>query len=149
VQESFLRFRVGKSSGRIRPSKIIEGQRREVVTGSSRRRRKFALQVDKFRGGTLGHFAEISSRKERTVGILRGEFTNFREPLDLTEEQGRYGEYSQRFKAQEGQDRRSEPQGPSDLHVDSCISGFRGLKLRKHCNRNREIMIRDIPTAKE
>jgi hypothetical protein len=27
----------------------------------------------------------------------------------------------ERFKAQEGQDRRSKPQRPSDLHVDTCI----------------------------
>jgi hypothetical protein len=52
-----------------------------------------------------------------------------------------------RFKAQEGQDRRSEPQGPLDLHVDS-ISGFRGWKSRKHCNGNRDITKRDIPKAK-
>jgi hypothetical protein len=46
--------------------------------------------------------SQDSSKEERTVGILRGEFANLREPLDLVEVQGRYDEYSRRFKAQEG-----------------------------------------------
>jgi hypothetical protein len=37
----------------------------------------------------LVHFSEIA-KEERMVGILRGGFVNSREPLDLTEEQGRY-----------------------------------------------------------
>jgi hypothetical protein len=51
--------------------------------------------------GTLSHFAE-SSKEERTVGILRGEFATSREPSDLTEVQGRYRENFGRYKAQEG-----------------------------------------------
>jgi hypothetical protein len=51
------------------------------------------------------------------------------------------------FKAQVGQDRRSEPQGPSDLHVVSYI-GVSWVETSKHCNRNREIMKRDIPMTK-
>jgi hypothetical protein len=49
-----------------------------------------------------------------------------REPLDLTEEQGRYGEYSKRFKAQEGQDRRSEPQGTVGFTRGIPYRGFVG-----------------------
>jgi hypothetical protein len=42
----------------------------------------------------FGVRAEVLKRKRRTVGILCGEFTKSREPLDLTEEQGSYHEYS-------------------------------------------------------
>jgi hypothetical protein len=45
--------------------------------------------VDEFRGIALGHFVEFI-RKEWTVGIIRGESANFREPLDLVDVQGRY-----------------------------------------------------------
>jgi len=38
-----------------------------------------------------GSFRGIT-KEERTVGIFRGGFTTSREPLDLTEVQGRYGE---------------------------------------------------------
>jgi hypothetical protein len=44
-------------------------------------------------------------QEERTVGILRGEFANLCEPLDLVEVQGRYNKGIERFKAQEGQSR--------------------------------------------
>jgi hypothetical protein len=42
------------------------------------------------------------SREERTVRILCGEFAKSYEPLDLTEEQGSYGKYSQGFKLRRG-----------------------------------------------
>jgi hypothetical protein len=67
VQGSFLRLRVMESSGRIRPSKLLKDNAREVVTWKFvRRRRKFAPQVDKFHGGTLGHSQKSS--KEGTDG---------------------------------------------------------------------------------
>jgi hypothetical protein len=50
--------------------------------------------VDEFRGGTLSHFADFH-QEEWTMGILQGGFVTSREPLDLTEKQGRYAEYSQ------------------------------------------------------
>jgi hypothetical protein len=34
------------------------------------------------------------------------------------------------------------------IHTWDRASGFRGLKSREHCNGNREIMTRDIPTVK-
>jgi hypothetical protein len=41
-----------------------------------------------------------------------------REPSDLTEEQGSYGEYSQRFKLRRSRTVDSSQQEPLDLHVD-------------------------------
>jgi hypothetical protein len=55
---------------------------------------------------------------------------------------------SERFKAQEGQSRRSESQGPSDLHVISCIGDSR-VEAPSCCNENCDIAIRDIPTSPE
>jgi hypothetical protein len=40
--------------------------------------------------------SQISSKEERTVGILRGGFAIIRGPLDLGEVQGRYCRYSLR-----------------------------------------------------
>jgi hypothetical protein len=68
----------------------------------------------------LVRLAEIL-KEERTVRILRGEFMNSRESLDLTEKKGRYASTPTGFKSQEGQDRGSESQGPSDLLVVSHI----------------------------
>jgi hypothetical protein len=56
--------------------------------------------------------------KRRTVGILCGEFTKSRESSDLTEEQGSYGEYSQRFKLRRGRTVDSSQQGSLDLHMN-------------------------------
>jgi hypothetical protein len=76
------------------------------------------VQVDKFRDKGQVHRFHL---EERTVGNLRGEFVSFRESLDLMGEQESYHRSVKWFKAQEGQDHRSEPQGPSDLHVYSHI----------------------------
>jgi hypothetical protein len=46
---------------------------------------------------------------------------NFHGSLDLTERQESYDRSIEGFKAQEGQDRRSEPQGSSDLIADFHI----------------------------
>jgi len=53
--------------------------------------------------------------------ILRGDLANHRDLLDLMEGQERYDRVVQKIKAQEGQSRRSEPQGSLDPHVGSCI----------------------------
>jgi hypothetical protein len=46
--------------------------------------------------------SQISPRKERMIGILRGGFARFCEPSDLRKKQGDYGESVEGFKAQEG-----------------------------------------------
>jgi hypothetical protein len=56
-------------------------------------------------------------------------------------------EYFRRFKAQEGQSRRSESRGPLDLHVNSHI-GVSWVEPPEYCKGNHEIVIRDISTAK-
>jgi hypothetical protein len=63
---------------------------------------KFTLQVDEFWEKHLA-ISQISPRKERMVGIIRGEFVNSRESLDLMENQGRYVSIPNKIKAQEGQ----------------------------------------------
>jgi hypothetical protein len=132
---------------KVRPSKIIEGSKQgslclEVFKKAS----QVCTQVDEFHGGTLSHFAEFI-KEERTVGILRGEFAKSREPLDLTEVQGRYNRVFPRGSKL----RRGRAVDPSHkgrwIYTWNRVSGFRGLKVRKHCNRNREIMKRDIPTG--
>ena len=52
------------------------------------------------------------------VEILCGEFAKSRKLTDLTEEQGSYGEYFQRFKLRKGRAIDSSQQEPLDLHVD-------------------------------
>jgi hypothetical protein len=87
------------------------------------------MQVDEFHGGTLSHFAEFI-KEERTVGILRGEFATSREPLDLTEVQGRYNEGIPKGSKL----RRGRAIDPSHkdrrIYTWNRVSGFRGLKSR-------------------
>jgi hypothetical protein len=52
------------------------------------------------------------------VGILCGEFAKSREPSDLTEEQGSYSEYSQRFELRRGKTVDSSQQESLDIPVD-------------------------------
>jgi hypothetical protein len=86
--------------------------------------------------------------KRRTVGILCGEFAKSREPSDLTEEQGSYNEYSQRFKLRRGRTVDLSQQGRW-ICTWISISGFRRLKSRNPCNRTREIMKREVPKGQK
>jgi hypothetical protein len=88
------------------------------------------------------------SRKETDGRNSLWRIREVREPSDLTEEQGSYGEYSQRFKLRRGRTVDPSRQGPLDLHVDS-ISGFRRLKSRNLCNGTREIMKREVPKGQK
>jgi hypothetical protein len=91
--------------------------------------------------------SQISSKEERTVGILRGEFATSREPLDLTEVQGRYVSVFSKVQSSGGAEpliRATRAVGSTRI---SCI-GVSWLKLVKYCNRNRDIAIRDIPTVR-
>jgi hypothetical protein len=69
----------------------------------------------------------------------------FRGPLDLAKVQGGYARTSEGFKLRRAE-RRSESQGPSNLHVISCI-GDSQVEAPSCCNENCDIMIRDIPTS--
>jgi hypothetical protein len=82
-------LKVMEKSERIRPSNPSKGSTGRLYLEDLRRYHKFVLQVDKFHGGTLGHSQESPS-KEQMDEILRGDFANLREPLDLAEVQGRY-----------------------------------------------------------
>jgi hypothetical protein len=88
-------------------------------------------------------------KKERTVGILRGEFATSREPLDLTEGAGEIRR-SILLKVQSSGG--AEPLIRATRAVGStrisCI-GVSWIETPKYCNRNRDIAIRDIPTVKE
>jgi hypothetical protein len=53
--------------------------------------------------------SQESSRRNWTVGILRGEFTKSREPSDLAEEQGSYGECFSKCKLRRNRAVGSEP----------------------------------------
>jgi hypothetical protein len=86
--------------------------------------------------------------KRRTVGILCGEFAKSREPSDLTEEQGSYNEYSQRFKLRRGRTVDLSQQGRW-ICTWISISGFRRLKSRNPCNRVREITKREVPKGRK
>jgi hypothetical protein len=97
-----------------------------------------------FVGKVLGSFPRIHW-EEHTVETLRGDFAKFLRLLDLVEVQGGYGENVRRFKAQEGQSV-VESQGPSDLHVISCIGDSR-VEAPNLCKKNCDIAIRDIPTS--
>jgi hypothetical protein len=120
-QEVFLRRRrVVEKFRKDKAFETVEGLHRSCTLKACKEASKVCVQVDEFRGGTLGHFADFA-KEGWTVGILRGEFAIFRGPSDLMEEKGRYCRYFERFKAQEGQDHRSESQGPSDPFVDSHI----------------------------
>jgi hypothetical protein len=101
-------------------------------------------QVDKFCGRTHRHFGGLR-KGERTEKILWGDFVKFCGPLDLTEVQGGYSVSVEEVRAQEGQSRRSESEGPSDLHVISCIGDSR-VEAPCCCNKNCDITIHDILT---
>jgi hypothetical protein len=84
----------------------------------------------------------------KTVGILCGEFAKSREPSDLTEEQGSYNEYSQRFKLRRG--RTVDPSHKGRwIYTWISISGFHRLKSRNLCNGTREIMKRKVPKGRK
>jgi hypothetical protein len=71
-----------------------------------------------------------------------------REPLDFTEEQGRYNEAFFKYsKLRRGRTIYPSHQGHR-IYMWICISGFCGWKSCKYCNRNRDILIHDIPKAK-
>jgi hypothetical protein len=70
----------------------VKGLHRSCTLKACKEASKVCVQVDEFRRGTLGHFADFA-KEGRTVGILRGEFTIFRGPSDLMEEKGRYCRY--------------------------------------------------------
>jgi len=55
------------------------------------------------------------------IEILCGEFVKSREPSNLTEEQGSYDEYSQRFKIRRGRTVDPSQQGSLNLHEDFYI----------------------------
>jgi hypothetical protein len=102
-------------------------------------------QVDGFHRGTLSHSVD----QERESGQSKSSkeiFVKFRESLDLAEAQGGYKENVQRFKSQEGQSHRSESQGPSYLHVISCIRDSR-VEAPSCCNENCDITRHDIPMS--
>jgi hypothetical protein len=81
------------------------------------------------------------------VSILIGGFTAFRGPLYLKRVQGRYNNvFSKGPKLRRG--RTIDPSHEDRrIYTWNRASGFRGLKSRDYSSRNREIMIRDIPTA--
>jgi hypothetical protein len=89
-----------------------------------------------------------NSRKERTVEILRGDFANHREPLDLAEVQGGYGEY---FSSKGSKLRRGRAIDPTTRTVgstrDIVYRGFvsRSSKLLQQELRNREARYPDEP----
>jgi hypothetical protein len=60
------------------------------------KRRRLAKRANESRGEALIHFAE-SSKGERTDEIFGGDFTKFREPLDLPEVRGSYSASVERF----------------------------------------------------
>jgi hypothetical protein len=104
VQGSFF-LKDLKVVGKLRKDRSLNSSKdctEKLWLKYSSRRCKFA-QVNKSSWRKyLIHFAEFI-RKERTVGIPRGEFANHRKPLDLGKVQGRYDEcIPKRFQAQEG-----------------------------------------------
>jgi hypothetical protein len=90
-----------KKLRRNRPLNSLKAKCREVDVGS----REEASQVDEQENGshreTLLYFAE-SSRGERTDEIFGGDFTRFREPLDLLEVQVSYSVGVERIQSSGG-----------------------------------------------
>jgi hypothetical protein len=81
---------------------FVEGLHREVVVGVFKQALQGCAQVNKSSWRKyLIHFAEFI-RKERMVGIPRGEFANHRKPLDLGKGAGKIQRcIPKRFQAQE------------------------------------------------
>jgi hypothetical protein len=130
---------------RDRPSNLLKDSAGKLCLEVGKKRRKFASRWT----SSVEEHLVISQdfiKEERTVGILRGEFATFREPLDLTEVQGRYDEYSQKVQSSGGAEpliRATRAVGSTRI---SCI-GVSWIETPKYCNGNRDIAIRDIPTA--
>jgi hypothetical protein len=89
AQESFPRPRITRKLRKNRALDLLKDSAEKLCLEGWQEASQVCTQVDEFSGGTLGHSQE-SSKKKRTVGILRGGFTIFRESLDLVEVQGRY-----------------------------------------------------------
>jgi hypothetical protein len=73
---------------RDRPSNLLKDNVGKLFLEGWQEASQVCTQVDEFHGGTLDHSQE-SSKKKQAVGILQGESTTSREPLDLVEVQER------------------------------------------------------------
>jgi hypothetical protein len=119
VQESSSRLKIGENSGRIKPSKLPKESQEVCVVDAEK-----VLQVCVAGSGVSWENHLVKScrspceGKRLTVRIICGEFMKSHELSDLMEEQGSYGEYSQRFMLRKGRTVDSSQQGSLDLQVD-------------------------------
>jgi hypothetical protein len=84
------------------------------------------LQAVKFCGKTLWLRVQKFLKGERTVGILRGEFSKSCEPSDLAKEQGDYGGHFLQTEAQERESHRFTPTRTVGSTREIPFQGFLG-----------------------
>jgi hypothetical protein len=89
-------LKVVRKLRRNRPLNSLKGECREAAVESRGEASQIGEAVNESRGEALIHFAE-SSKGERTDEIFGGDFTKFREPLDLPEVRGSYSASVERF----------------------------------------------------
>jgi hypothetical protein len=105
------------------------------------------MQVYEFCGTTLSQFIDFS-KKDRTVGVLRREFTTSRESLDLTRGAGEIRRSISKVKSSGGAGSLIRATRVVGSIRTSCIR-FSWIETQKYCNGNRDIAIHDIPMGKK